>query len=168
MASSSNGSTWAGRLGTILALVGLAALCVFSFREGVKFGRNAQQGGIAERADTTYVRDTIRVPYPVYSQRQPEVRVDTLCVHDTLLVPVPIERRVYADSNYRAVVSGWHPCLEEISVYPTTKVITRQVVQVRKERTRWGVGVQVGVGVTGNGLAVPYVGAGVSYNIFSW
>ncbi len=81
-----------------------------------------------------------------------------------------IERREYADSDYLAVVSGIMPRLEEISVYPKTKIIT-QTITIGQERkpTRFGVGVQVGFGAC-YGLvekkvdAGPYIGIGMSYN----
>ena len=115
-----------------------------------------------------YKRDTITRVKPVYIASTPEIRTDTLYLHDTIAVPVPIERRVYADSNYRAVVSGWHPSLDSISVYPATKNVTRWRERVEKERSRWGLGIQAGAGLSANGVAAPYIGVGVQYNLFSW
>lgn len=96
--------------------------------------------------------------------------IDTVKIHDTTFVSLPVEQKVYADSNYRAVVSGIHPSLDEISVYPETKIITREVtVYEQKKPTRFGVGLQVGFGAQ-YGIrskqfdAGPYVGVGISYN----
>ena len=104
----------AGR-GWLAAL--LTAGCIFAaFAFGVNYGEKRAECGYKERVDTLLVFDTITRVKPVYIASTPIVRYDTLRVHDTIAVPVPIERRVYADSNYRAVVSGWHPSLDSISV----------------------------------------------------
>jgi len=156
-----------GRVLAVLACVGIAVLCAASFRLGVKWARNGQEGGITERVDTLYIRDTITRLKPVYLSRE-VVRVDTLVWRDTIAVPVEVERRVYADSNYRAVVSGWKPSLDTISVYPKTTIITKvQEVQVPAPARRWGVGVSAGYGMGKEGLT-PYVGVGLTYNLLSW
>ena len=147
----------------------LTAGCIFAaFAFGVNYGEKRAECGYKERVVVEYKRDTITRVKPVYIASTPEIRTDTLYLHDTIAVPVPIERRVYADSNYRAVVSGWHPSLDSISVYPATKIVTRWLERVEKERSRWGLGIQAGAGLSANGSAVPYVGVGVQYNLFSW
>ena len=147
----------------------LTAGCIFAaFAFGVNYGEKRAECGYKERVDTLTVFDTITRVKPVYIASTPIVRYDTLRLHDTIAVPVPIERRVYADSNYRAVVSGWHPSLDSISVYPATKIITIERERVEKERSRWGLGIQAGAGLSANGVAVPYIGVGVQYNLFSW
>lgn len=147
----------------------LTAGCIFAaFAFGVKYGEKRAERNYKERVIVEYRRDTITRVKPVYIASTPEIRTDTLYLHDTIAVPVPIERRVYADSNYRAVVSGWHPSLDSISVYPETRIITIERERVEKERSRWGLGIQAGAGLSANGSAVPYVGVGVQYNLFSW
>ena len=147
----------------------LTAGCIFAaFAFGVNYGEKRAECNYKERMIVEYRTDTITRVKPVYIASLPEIRTDTLYLHDTIAVPVPIERRVYADSNYRAVVSGWHPSLDSISVYPATKIITIERERVEKERSRWGLGIQAGAGLSANGAAVPYVGVGVQYNLFSW
>ena len=151
----------------------LAALlttgCIFAaFAFGVNYGEKRAERNYKERVVVEYRTDTITRVKPVYIASTPVIRYDTLRLHDTIAVPVPIERRVYADSNYRAVVSGWHPSLDSISVYPATKIITIERERVEKERSRWGLGIQAGAGFSANGVAVPYIGVGVQYNLFSW
>ena len=147
----------------------LTAGCIFAaFAFGVNYGEKRAECNYKPRVIVEYRRDTITRVKPVYIASTPEIRVDTLRVRDTIALPVPIERRVYADSNYRAVVSGWHPSLDSISVYPETRVITIERERVEKERSRWGLGIQAGAGLSANGVAVPYVGVGVQYNLFSW
>ena len=147
----------------------LTAGCIFAaFAFGVNYGEKRAGRDYKPRVIVEYRRDTITRVKPVYIASTPVVRYDTLRLHDTIAVPVPIERRVYADSNYRAVVSGWHPSLDSISVYPATKIVTRWLERVEKERSRWGLGIQAGAGLSANGVAVPYIGVGVQYNLFSW
>ena len=147
----------------------LTAGCIFAaFAFGVNYGEKRAECGYKPRVIVEYKHDTITRVKPVYIASTPIVRYDTLRLHDTIAVPVPIERRVYADSNYRAVVSGWHPSLDSISVYPETRIITIERERVEKERSRWGLGIQAGAGLSANGAAVPYVGVGVQYNLFSW
>ena len=147
----------------------LTAGCIFAaFAFGVNYGEKRAERNYKERVVVEYRHDTITRVKPIYIASTPEIRTDTLYLHDTIAVPVPIERRVYADSNYRAVVSGWHPSLDSISVYPETRVITIERERVEKERSRWGLGIQAGAGLSANGVAVPYVGVGVQYNLFSW
>lgn len=147
----------------------LTAGCIFAaFAFGVNYGENRAEYNYTERVDTLVVFDTITRVKPVYIASLPEIRTDTLYLHDTIAVPVPIERRVYADSNYRAVVSGWHPSLDSISVYPATKIITIERERMEKERSRWGLGVQVGAGLSAGGVTAPYVGVGLQYNLLSW
>lgn len=132
----------------------------------------------AVRTDTLRIRDTLLVERPV----PVEVRVvDTMLVaavdtvqvrvQDTVQVrvQVPRETRVYEDSTFRAQVSGYRPSLDLIEVYPQTVYITRTIsVHSRK---RWGIGVQAGYGAYvagGQVMLAPYVGIGISYNIWSW
>ena len=147
----------------------LTAGCIFAaFAFGVNYGEKRAERNYKPRVIVEYRRDTITRVKPVYIASTPIVRYDTLRLRDTIALPVPIERRVYADSNYRAVVSGWHPSLDSVSVYPETRIITIERERVDKERSRWGLGIQAGAGLSANGVAVPYVGIGVQYNLFSW
>lgn len=83
--------------------------------------------------------------------------------HDSMAIVIPITQKKYEDSTYTAWVSGYHPQLDSISVYPTHEVIT---ITKTKQR-RWGIGVQAGYGVTSKGIA-PYIGIGVQYNLLGF
>lgn len=116
------------------------------------------------RVDT--IRDTI--PVPVYVRVVDSVPVPVVIpvlgdtVRDT--VYLPITQKVYRDSLYTAYVSGYRAKLDSIEVYGRTNTIT---IREQSRRKRWGLGVQAGYGVAGN-RAGPYVGVGVSYNLFGW
>lgn len=115
---------------------------------------------ITNRIDT--VRDTI--PVPVY-----ESVVDSFpfavpgdTVRDT--VYLPITQKIYKDSLYTAYVSGYRAKLDSIEVYSKTRTM---FVREQAKRKRFGLGVQAGYGFSGNKVS-PYVGVGVSYNLWEW
>lgn len=114
----------------------------------------------ATRTDTVFIDRPVPVSsipagvelLPVGTLAQMQARVDSLLAvrPDTAFVevPVPIEVRQYADSTYRAQVSGWHPSLDWIEVRKTTQTITSTIV---KEAPRWSLGVTAGPGLLYDG-----------------
>lgn len=129
---------------------------------------------VIEHRDTVTFRDTITVTEPVEVERVVKDTMyvdvgDIVVVHDTTYVPLPREYATYKDSSYRAVVSGYMPRLEEIEVYPITQVITVQTETVYTEykHYKFGVGIQAGYGITPGGFQ-PYLGLGISYNLFGF
>lgn len=108
------------------------------------------------------VADTIERVKVVY-RNLPSVEIvrnDTIVVRDTVRVAVPISRYTFADSLYKCEVEGYDVSLKRMEVYPKTIYRTNIV----REPSRWGIGVQVGYGMSREGLS-PYVGVGVSYNL---
>lgn len=76
------------------------------------------------------VRLTVRMPGDtVRLAAKPQAKDDTPTLGPGGQLSVPIERKTYQTADYRAVVSGWRPALDSMTVYP--KTITREV-QVRK------------------------------------
>ena len=159
----------------IKSFLGIVLVVAVSFLIGCRYGRRTARMPVRLSVvnDTVQVTktDTIWREKPVFVAssviRHDTVRLATL-ERDTVFVDVPIERRVYQeDSLYRAVVSGWHPSLDTLMVYPKTTTITiRETVPI-PDRRRWGIGIQAGAGATRNGLT-PYIGVGVSYNLLTW
>ena len=117
--------------------------------------------------DTLVIHDTITaykpVPFNVYVVDTMWVPV-TVSKTDTVWAQLPRTAKVYQDSTYRAVVSGFRPSLDTISVYQRTKVIT-VTNNVRIPPPRWSWGVQVGVGVNAGGTVTPYLGIGIQYRL---
>lgn len=114
---------------------------------------------------TEVVADTIERLKVVY-RTLPSVevvRTDTLVVRDTVWVALPISRYTFADSLYKCEVEGYEVSLKRMEVYPKTVYRT----QVVTKPSRWGVGVQVGYGLSREGLS-PYVGVGVNYNLINF
>lgn len=93
---------------------------------------------------------------------------DLLCKQepkpDSTDVLIPITSKVYEDSTYRAVVSGYNVSLDEMLVFPKREVAT---IRPPVKPKRWSVGVQAGYGITPAGFQ-PYLGVGITCNIFSF
>lgn len=154
-----------------LAALALGVVCGAYFTER---RYRAALEDMKPQIDTLVKRDTIVQWKPVHKTRYIcdtlllPVR-DTVRQSDTVFVPVPIERRVYEDSTYRAVVSGFRPSLDSISVYQTTTVVEK--IRTEKVQPRWSFGVQAGMGFTidqGVVRAAPYLGIGGQYNLINF
>ncbi len=131
-------------------------------------------------SDTTRVTiiDTIRYLHPIpkdsiivrYETRLlPTVRDTSMQIGctDSVRVEIPITQKRYADSTYTAWVSGYNPILDSISIYPRHEVVTITNT-IRQKPKCWGVGLNVGYGFTPKNGMQPYVGIGVSYNLFTF
>lgn len=136
-------------------------------------GRGAKEPTteIIRIADTVRVVriDTVEIVKPV-PQLVEIVKKDTIFVADTVYITVPIERKIYKDSTYTAIITGYRAELESMEVYPKTitQTITQKEIAHKYVPKRWGLGVCVGYGVTGDFRLSPFVGIGVNYNLFSW
>ena len=119
---------------------------------------------IIVKSDTIHVTDTMVVTKPQLIVRR---KVDTIVVHTTdtleceVTVTLPREEITYEDTAYRAVVSGYRPSLDSLTIYHQ-----REYIKVTEQlpAPRWSVGIQGGVGVTPKGVQ-PYIGVGVSYRL---
>lgn len=96
---------------------------------------------------------------------QKSTLISELKTQDSVTVQIPITQRVYETERYRAVVSGYQPSLDDLLIYQPS-----QVVRIKDKPKRWGIGVQVGYGMTVKGTPqfAPYIGVGVSYNLFTF
>jgi len=160
------------RAATCLLCLFLGFLAGFLVR-----GRMTGHGGgeTPPEAKTEIRTDTVTVEKPKpYEVRVTEtIRVaatDTVRVHDTLFLSLPRERKVYRDTSYRAVVSGYMPTLDSMTVYQRTVTVTKTSLVPSRRRWTVGVGPSVGLGwvspVGKEGGIGTYVGVGVtlSYN----
>nr|DAI42996.1 MAG TPA: hypothetical protein [Caudoviricetes sp.] len=85
---------------------------------------------------------------------------------DSITVEVPITQKRYSDSTYTVWVSGYHPMLDSIRVYPRREIIT--VTNTIPRTKRWGLGVNAGYGFSPAHGLQPYIGIGVQYNLLSF
>lgn len=127
---------------------------------------------VKTKVDTLLVRDTIvrNTPVFVHRTRIDSVLVpapDTVRLQDTLYVYLERERLIWEDSLCTVWASGIRPQIDSVAHYVNERIITVKTERVVKAPSRWGLGVQAGVGASGNGLT-PYVGVGISYNLLSW
>ena len=99
--------------------------------------------------------DTIYIPQQPQQPQQPQI--DTLIRQEV----------IYKDSTYMAVVGGIEPYLKSIEIYPKTIYVNNNTTTTIKVRSRFGLGVQAGYGLSRNGLQ-PYIGIGVQYNFMQW
>ena len=133
------------RIKTWLSIIGVISLIALSFFIGRK--------SVNIPEITTEIRwDTLRiekpVPYEIEKVRTEYVYVttpsDTVVLErevvrvDSVLVVVDIERRIYGDDRYRAVVSGAvvgdiHPTLDHIDIYSRseTRIVEHQAPMLR-------------------------------------
>lgn len=154
----------------------LVLLMLLSYVSGYHKAQKRMEKAITVQVDTLIQIDTItqyKPKYVVKTQEKVElIQIrDTIRIRDTLYVALDRQKKVYEDSTYRAVVSGINPSLDEISVYQKQIYVDRTQTVIQKERSRWGVGLQIGygMGVRGQNLEhFPYVGIGLSYNLISW
>lgn len=140
-----------------IAAVGVFLVSAFAFKFGRKEGysRGYSDARAQARTDTVVRVDTVihdhPVPVTVWKDRLVYVPVpDSILVekHDTTYIAFQFEKKEYADSTYRAVVSGFQPSLDWIEVYQRT--VTIETVMPAKRR-HFGFGVTVGPGAVWNG-----------------
>ena len=114
-------------------------------------GINQTSGEMTTQVKYIHKTDTIVIEKP----KPYEVRIidtmyvpvrDTIVKYDTTYTPLPREQKVYADSTYRAVVSGYMPSLDSIEVYNRTQTIVRTISVPSRKRWSVGVGPSVGLG----------------------
>lgn len=106
--------------------------------------------------------DTVLISAPIVAFFR--ITSDTIHIGDTVVMR---EQAVYEDSLYRAWVSGYHPRLDSIEVYPKTvyQTVTNDIYHtIKPKKKRWGIGLQAGYGYP-SGF---YFGGGVSYNLWQW
>lgn len=115
----------------------------------------------------SFVVRYIKERLPIANDTMQEHIADISNIVDSVEVQLPIEQKRYADSTYTAWVSGYHPTLDSIFVYPRHEVMTITNT-IRQKPKRWGVGLNVGYGITQKNGMQPYIGIGVQYNLFSF
>jgi hypothetical protein len=158
----------------LICLLAISVLCNVMLLVGIP----SQSGNITSDTTRIIIIDTIafRHPVPVDSvvARYKTVRLpimrDTvrICCTDSAEVELPISQKRYADSTYTAWVSGYNPSLDSIQIYPRHEVATIANTIQHTHTKKWGVGLNIGYGFTPCHGTQPYVGIGVTYNLFSF
>lgn len=146
-----------------LMIVVTGLCCKVAKKNGYKAGWEAAVESAVP--DTVWRTDTITYEKPVPVEKWienvvyvPVTQTDTIHHHDTTYIALQFEKKLYQDSTYRAVVSGYQPSLDQISVFPQTAYITNTVVE---RAPRWSFGVSAGPGVFVDFTGAIHVGGGV-------
>lgn len=84
-----------------------------------------------------------------------------------LEITIPISQAIYRDTTntakYEAFVSGYNAMLDSIRI---ECLQTETTIRIKEPPCRFGVGVQLGVGFSAQGVAAPYIGVGVQYRLW--
>ena len=173
----------------IMTGVGIAVAVLIGFLIGQQHPQKPPVEPNSEKVDTLFIRDTNsfteppkepspdvlikEIPVPVYVVDSSAI--DSLLnecarlerVGDSLQLVLLRVQRHYSDSTFDAWVSGVDPRLDSIKTYQNNMVITKEIPVIQVKKSRWGLGIQAGYGVSKDGLS-PYIGVGVSFNVLSW
>lgn len=128
----------------------------------------AELAALVPKADTVVVSQVRVVEKPVYVEKRvlDTVRIaisDTCLIvrSDTTYISLPREQRVYADTNYRAVVSGIEPRLDSLSFTERTKY-----VYITPKKSHWSFGISAGLStIYSFESRKPDVGAGITLGV---
>lgn len=165
--------------GTLLALL---ALSVFLNVRLLPQKNTSQKEVVADTVRVTLIdtvpyykpvpKDSVIVRYitarlPVAKDTAQNRFADVSKMIDSIQVELPIEQKRYTDSTYTAYISGYKPRLDSIFIYPRQEVLT---ITKRAKPKRWSIGIHAGYGATlkGEPQFSPYIGIGVSYNLFQF
>ena len=157
-------------------VIALLAVALLAFLAG-RATRPAPVEVIKETRDTLIIRDTLTAEVaaaPCYIYRTEEVVIpvhDTIVARDTIYAAVERTTLKYEDSTYTAIVSGIYPRLDSLAIYPRKEVVTIHTTERVAVPRRWGIGLQAGYGgvlADGKIATGPYIGVGVTYNLFGW
>lgn len=145
-----------------------ATLCFLSYKAGQERGKTAVLGNDEIKYDTIYHTDTITAYKPVFIECRSidtmyiQVR-DTIRQGDTLYLPLQREQVIWQDSLARVYASGVSPHIDSVLHFVPTRTITATHIR----SSRWGIGIQAGLGASRNGIT-PYVGVGITYSVYSF
>lgn len=138
------------------------------FLIGYKSHKNTPILPLEPKVDTLVVRDTITLSKPIYLTR---IKLDSVLVPvevretDTIYVAMQKEQVRWEDSLSVVYASGIMPQVDSVTHFTERMTITKEIPVIVADHKRWGIGIQAGYGVSAQGLS-PYVGVGVTYNLF--
>ena len=160
----------------LIASVVIIAALALSFIAGQKHALKRLILPQKERVDTLFILDTIVSEKPIFKEKRITERVlvpvhDTIRVKDTLYLYAEREQIHWRDSLSDVYASGIGVEVDSVLHYVPTQVITKETDIIVKVKPKWSVGIHAGYGAFANNgqvSASPYIGVGVSYNLFSW
>lgn len=165
----------------VYIVIGIAVGAVVSLLVATTCGQESPPVVVSRDTLVVVKTDTVTVvkPEPCKIKIIDTVEVSMPCAHKPEMprahepqLPQPLGRWLYAETTYHnehytAVIVGIGAYLKSIEIYPRTEIRTITTTSQVVKKTRWGVGVQLGVGFGQNGVQ-PYIGIGISYNLIRW
>lgn len=141
-------------------VLGVLLLCFISFL----FGKTCKKKEIIHDIEIDTIIQPVPVPQYIVDVGEVEipfpmdaiVKKDT--IKDTVYINIPIQRKTYQTDDYRAVISGYRPNLDTMTIYHKREII------YEKSR-RWGLGITAGYGLSKDGFS-PCLSMGVFYRIW--
>ena len=141
-------------------VLGVILLCFISFL----FGKTCKKKEIIHDIEIDTIIQPVPVPQYIVDVGEVEipfpmdaiVKKDT--IKDTVYINIPIQRKTYQTDDYRAVISGYRPNLDTMTIYHKREII------YEKSR-RWGLGITAGYGLSKDGFS-PCLSMGVFYRIW--
>lgn len=162
----------------LIASVVIIAALALSFIAGQKHALKRLILPQKERVDTLVIYETKLVEKPVFVEKKVVEKVpvpvpvsDTMMVHDTIYVYMDREQVHWQDSLSDVYASGYDVQVDSVRHNIQTQIITKERDVIVKVKPKWSVGVHAGYGAFANNgqvSASPYIGVGISYNLFSW
>jgi len=159
----------------IVFIIIVSILCLVGILNIAQCEKNSDRvSKIVTKVDTLYLHDTLRIekPTPKIIRNIDTILVevkDTIHIKDTIYLKLPKEQRVYQNKNYQAWISGYRPVLDSIHIYRNTQqIITSTTINTKQKRSRWGIGIHAGYGLTFQNNEIqpaPNIGFGLSYNL---
>lgn len=156
----------------------IVAALALSFMAGQRYAQKWLILPQKERVDTLVIYETKLVEKPVFVEKKVVEKVpvpvpvsDTMMVHDTIYVYMDREQVHWQDSLSDVYASGYDVQVDSVRHNIQTQVITKERDVIVKVKPKWSVGVHAGYGAFANNGQIatsPYIGVGVSYNLFSW
>lgn len=154
----------------------IVAALALSFMVGERHAQKRLISLQKEIKDTLFIYDTIVSNDPIFVTK---IKVDSIPypvpVRDTLWKTDTIwlqkEQVMWQDSLSRVYASGVSVEIDSVLHFVSTKVITKERDVMVKVKPKWSIGVHAGYGAFNNNGQIatsPYIGVGVSYNLFSW
>ena len=157
-----------------LAYLAIALVFAAGFFIGLQVQRHRPGPVVTQvQKDTLWIHDTLRIQQPAPKAKTVHdttylAVTDTVRLRDTLFVPIPRETAYYKEEDYEAWVTGYKASLDSLHIFQKVGVVEVPVYKTITKHARWGIGVQAGATYLPNTGVTPYVGLGVSYNLFTF
>lgn len=129
---------------------------------------------VVEKIKIEYIvkYDTIikEKPIPINKYIYKTIR-DTVFVNNSpTIADIPIERKIYQDDDYRAVISGYKPNIDTLQIFRKDSLIYTTIEREKtiiRDYSRWALGVSGGYAITNKGFT-PFIGVSINYDLIRW